>query len=128
MTVNRRAWLKLATVGTAAAGAGLATTAMASPPPANPAPTLTILSKGAGKADYGKALALLADYIALHLKDYGLPGMTFCVTDRDGFSAVINAGWSDVDKRICGTRSALPDRLDQQILCGHLRAAGCVDG
>jgi len=122
MTVNRRAWLKLATVGTAAAGAGLATTAMASPPPANPAPTLTILSKGAGKADYGKALALLADYIALHLKDYGLPGMTFCVTDRDGFSAVINAGWSDVDKRI----PVGPDQLFQIGSISKSFAAICV--
>ena len=101
MTVDRRTWLKLVTVsaGAGVASSGIATSAAAMSPPANPAPTITYLSKGTGKTDYSKALGLLADYIALHLKDYALPGMTFCVADKGGFSAVIDAGWSDVDRR-----------------------------
>ena len=118
MVVDRRTWLKLATVG---AGASVAGAALAAPP-AQPSPVVTIVSKGAGATDYGSALAHLSDYIALHLKDYGLPGMTFCVSDKDGFVAVINAGWADVDKRI----PLGPDHLFQIGSISKSFAAICV--
>ena len=118
MTVDRRTWLKLATVGAGAsvASSSIATSAAAIAPPASPAPTVTVLTKGTGKTAYSKALSLLADYIALHLKDYALPGMTFCVADKEGFSAVITpAGltWTGVSlsvRRTCSrsARSANP--------------------
>ncbi len=100
MAVDRRTWLKLVTVG---AGASVAGSAAASPQghsSANPSPVVTVVAKGRGKTDYSAALAKLSAYIVLHLKDYGLPGMTFCMADEDGFVATIYAGWADVDKRL----------------------------
>jgi CubicO group peptidase (beta-lactamase class C family) len=96
MAVDRRTWLKLATVGAGASAAGLA---VAASPSSGGMSVVTVVSKGYRKTDYGPALAKLSAYIALHLKDYGLPGMTFCMADKDGFVATINAGWADVDKK-----------------------------
>jgi len=48
--------------------------------------------------------------------------MTFCLADREGFSAVINAGWSDVDKRI----PVGPDQLFQIGSISKSFAAICV--
>jgi D-alanyl-D-alanine carboxypeptidase len=97
MQIDRRTWLKLATAGTSA---GFATAAAGAPPQTQPAPVVTVTSQGSRATDYGPVLAKLCAYIALHLKDYGLPGMTFCMADKDGFTATINAGWADVDKHI----------------------------
>ncbi len=39
-------------------------------------------------------------YIDQHLAGYGVPGMTLSLSDAEGFSAVISAGWSDVERRV----------------------------
>jgi CubicO group peptidase (beta-lactamase class C family) len=122
MAVDRRTWLKLATVG---AGASVAGSAAASPQAhssASPSPVVTVVAKGDSKTDYSGALAKLSAYIALHLKDYGLPGMTFCMADKDGFTAIINAGWADVDKRL----PLGPDHLFQIGSISKSFAALCV--
>ena len=119
MTVDRRTWLKLATVS---AGASVAGAAVADPPPTKPSQSVTVVSQGRGKTNYRPALTSLSDYIALHLKEYGLPGMTFCLADEDGFVATINAGWADVDKRL----PLGPDHLFQIGSISKSFAAICV--
>ena len=97
--IDRRSWLKLSIVG---AGSGLVPVRAAASPiePGPDSPTILHLSAGDGGADYGPALKQVSAYIALHIREYGLPGLTFCMADRAGFRAVINAGWADVDKSI----------------------------
>jgi CubicO group peptidase (beta-lactamase class C family) len=86
----------LATAGTAQAATGGAD---GSPPtPTLPAGDFTVLSPGA--RDYGPALAALRAYALEELTQLGLPGMTLCVTDRDGFTATLALGWADVEGRV----------------------------
>jgi CubicO group peptidase (beta-lactamase class C family) len=40
----------------------------------------------------------LRRYVELHLAEYGLPGLTVGIADREGFSAVITGGWANVDR------------------------------
>lgn len=57
-----------------------------------------------------------------HLKDYGLPRMTFCVADKGGFVATINAGWADVDPRKDGRAcEAMDEALGEIFSIGVLR-------
>jgi CubicO group peptidase (beta-lactamase class C family) len=94
MSVSRRAWLKMTALAAGAAGAGSAM-AQAQRPPA----VATVTSQGSGRVDYGPAIEQLRRYIELHLSEYGLPGMTVGIADREGFTAVITAGWADLDRR-----------------------------
>jgi CubicO group peptidase (beta-lactamase class C family) len=102
MAVDRRTWLKLAGgVGVGATLAPAVGPAVASKAGERVVPvTITVLSPGPGRIDYRPVLSALARYIDTHLKDYALPGMTFCLADREGFSALIHAGWADVEGRV----------------------------
>ena len=81
MQVNRRTFL-----GASAMVTGLSASASAA--------TRKI---GGGRAQ-SKALSSLADYVDQHRADWGIPGMTACVVDSDGFSGIVNAGLADVDR------------------------------
>jgi CubicO group peptidase (beta-lactamase class C family) len=90
-----------AAVGLAAAGTARAAAPGAEPPaasPPRPAGDFIVLAR-AGH-DYGPALAALRAYALEELTQMGLPGMTLCVTDSDGFSATLALGWADIDARI----------------------------
>lgn len=84
MEINRRAVL-----GGAAVLAGMAATA---------AEAKTSKS-GGGRAE-AKALSAIEAYMEQHRADWGLPGITFCVVDRTGFTGYATSGLADVDKRL----------------------------
>jgi CubicO group peptidase (beta-lactamase class C family) len=86
----------LAAAGTARAGAPVTEESAAAP--ALPASDFTVLSRGG--RDYGPALAALRVYALEELTQLGLPGMTLCVTDLDGFTATLSLGWADRDARV----------------------------
>lgn len=92
MHLTRRTWLGAA----AATGAMAASAAFASPPQS----TLSVKQTGRSGHDYSAALDALRRYAALELQTIGLPGMTLCVTDADGFVALMTLGWADIDRRI----------------------------
>lgn len=94
MSVSRRAWLKMAALTAGAASAGGAMAEGTHPPV-----VARVTSKGSGKVDYGPAIEELRRYIELHLTEFGLPGMTVGLADREGFTAVITAGWANVDRK-----------------------------
>ncbi len=91
MYLTRRSWL-----GAAVATGAVAATAFAATGPAPPAFSV----KRAGRHDYSAALDALQAYASRELKTIGLPGMTLCVVDADGFVALATFGWADVDRRI----------------------------
>lgn len=91
MSVNRRTWLKFAAVTAGAAGAGAAAAQTR-----RPAAQAVVTSRG--KTDYSAAIEELRRYVELHLEEFGLPGMTVGLADREGFAAVITAGWANVDR------------------------------
>lgn len=63
---------------------------------------------GGGRAQ-SKALSSLADYVDQHRADWGIPGMTACIVDGNGFSGTVNAGLADVDRNV----AVGPDQLFQ---------------
>ncbi|MGD9982356.1 MAG: serine hydrolase domain-containing protein [Hyphomonadaceae bacterium] len=65
-------------------------------------------SSGGGRA-HRTALSALARYVEQHRADWGLPGMTVCVVDRDGFAGFITSGYANVERRT----SVGPDHLFQ---------------
>jgi CubicO group peptidase (beta-lactamase class C family) len=91
MTVSRRTWLKMAALTAGTAGAGAAS-AQAQRPPV----VATVTS--VGKTDYSAVIEELRRYIERHLDEYGLPGMTGGLADGEGFTAVITAGWANIDR------------------------------
>ena len=52
-----------------------------------------------GGHDYAAALRALSEYAAVELDAVGLPGMTLCVVDSDGFTATLGLGWADAEAR-----------------------------
>ncbi|NNL88722.1 MAG: beta-lactamase family protein [Marinicaulis sp.] len=56
-------------------------------------------TSGGGAAEK-KALNKLEDYINQHRADWGIPGMTACVVNRDGFEGIVCSGFADVDKDV----------------------------
>jgi CubicO group peptidase (beta-lactamase class C family) len=68
-----------------------------------------VLGKGLAGKDYAGALKTLRAYASLHLAEYGLPGMTVAVVDRDGFAATFQVGFADVDRGV----AVGPDHLYQ---------------
>ncbi|NOX94488.1 MAG: beta-lactamase family protein [Alphaproteobacteria bacterium] len=92
MQVNRRAFV--------AGGAILASVASTS--------HASTKKSGGGRAE-AKALSSLEDYIDDHRADWGIPGMTACVVDRNGFTGTIMSGLADVDRR----KKVGPDHLFQ---------------
>ena len=92
MQVNRRAFM-----GGVTLAAGLVSSAQAK----------TRKSGGAGAQ--AKALSTLQDCMDQHCADWGLPGMTACMVDSNGFTGFATSGLADVDKKI----AVGPDHLFQ---------------
>jgi CubicO group peptidase (beta-lactamase class C family) len=87
--LTRRGWLGAAGFAALAAGAANAATAPRD---------FDVLSPSGH--DYTPALRALSAYAATELDAVGLPGMTLCVTDADGFTATLGLGWADVEARV----------------------------
>ena len=88
--LTRRGWIGAAGfAATAASGAGAQTAAR----------DFAVTGRG-GAHDYTAALRALSSYAATELDAVGLPGMTLCVVDADGFSATVGLGFADVERRI----------------------------
>ncbi|WP_428407979.1 serine hydrolase domain-containing protein [Hyphococcus sp.] len=83
MQVNRRAFMGGATVA-----AGLAVSAQAK------------TRKSGGGAAQQQALSKLQNYADRHCADWGLPGMTACMVDSDGFTGFATSGFADIDRKI----------------------------
>lgn len=124
MTVNRRAWLKLAAVTATTAGGGVlaaegaSAAAQPSAPTATPPAEAVIDHPGSGR-DYRPAIEALRRYVDQHLAAYSLPGLSLSLADRDGFSAVLTAGWSDIDRRE-------PVRADHIFQIGSISKSFCA--
>lgn len=82
MNLNRRLVLGAGAAAIAASGAAEAATR----------------SNGGGRA-HRTALSALSRYAEQHVRDCGLPGMTICVVDRDGYAGFITTGYADIDRR-----------------------------
>lgn len=88
--LTRRGWIGAAGLAAlAASGANAATSPR----------DFDVVSRGGGR-DYAAALRALAAFAATELDAVGLPGMTLCVTDADGFTATLALGWADVEARV----------------------------
>jgi CubicO group peptidase (beta-lactamase class C family) len=57
-------------------------------------------SRSGGGLGHDKALEELEAYAEQHRANWGLPGMSICVVDRNGFSGSIRTGWADIDRKI----------------------------
>src|SRR5262245_14850041 len=84
--------------------------------------SVTVLAKGSRAHNYDVPVQTLRRYIATHLQEYGLPGMTLCVADREGFVATVQVGWSDIDRHL----PLRPDHLFQIGSISKSFAAICV--
>lgn len=82
MTLNRRLVLGAGAAVIAAGGAAEAATR----------------STGGGRA-HRTALSALSRYAEQHVRDWGLPGMTICVVDRDGYAGFVTTGYADMERR-----------------------------
>jgi len=56
-------------------------------------------STSSGNAAQRRALDQLSRYVEQHRTDWGLPGMTVCVVDRDGYTGFIRSGLANVERR-----------------------------
>ncbi|MBS0386392.1 MAG: serine hydrolase [Proteobacteria bacterium] len=65
---------------------------------ATQAAAATNVAGGGGPAQR-RALDQLSHYVEQHRTDWGLPGMSVCVVDRDGYSGFIRSGWANVERR-----------------------------
>jgi CubicO group peptidase (beta-lactamase class C family) len=88
--LTRRGWIGAAGFAALAAGRAKAATAPRD---------FDVVSRTSGH-DYAPALRALSAYAAAELDAVGVPGMTLCVTDADGFTATLGLGWADVERRI----------------------------
>ncbi|WP_395645507.1 serine hydrolase domain-containing protein [Terricaulis sp.] len=52
-----------------------------------------------GGRGHARALSELARYVEQHRTDWGLPGMTVCAVDRDGYSGFITSGYANLERR-----------------------------
>lgn len=82
MTLNRRLVLGAGAAAIAAGGAAQAATR----------------SVGGTRA-HGTALSALSRYAEQHVRDWGLPGMTICIVDRDGYAGFITTGYANIERR-----------------------------
>jgi CubicO group peptidase (beta-lactamase class C family) len=94
--VTRRGWIGAASFAALAAGGAKAATTPRD---------FEVLARGG--RDYAPALRALSAYAATELDAVGLPGMTLCVTDADGFTAILALGWADVEGRVPATSRQL---------------------
>lgn len=58
-----------------------------------------VASASSGSAAQGRALQELTRYVEQHRADWGLPGMTLCVVDRDGYAGFVRSGFARVERR-----------------------------
>lgn len=56
-------------------------------------------NKSGGSPAHRAALKKLEAYAEEHRANWGLPGMTVCVVDRQGFSGFVRIGWADIDQK-----------------------------
>jgi CubicO group peptidase (beta-lactamase class C family) len=70
---------------------------------------LSISAEGTGAARYAAALKLIGAYAAQHVRDNGLPGLTLCCVDQDGFTGYVRVGLADLDRHV----AVGPDHLFQ---------------
>jgi CubicO group peptidase (beta-lactamase class C family) len=61
--------------------------------------TQAAASTSAGNAAQRRALDHLSHYVEQHRADWGLPGMTVCVVDRDGYTGFVRSGWANLERR-----------------------------
>lgn len=61
--------------------------------------TAAASSLSGGNAAQRHALDQLSHYVEQHRADWGLPGMTVCVVDRDGYSGFIRSGLANLERR-----------------------------
>jgi CubicO group peptidase (beta-lactamase class C family) len=54
---------------------------------------------GGGKSE-GRTLKTLGLYADRHRADWGIPGMTIALVDRDGYEGFVRSGWADAERRI----------------------------
>lgn len=52
-----------------------------------------------GSRAHGAALSALSRYAEQHVRDWGLPGMTICVVDRDGYAGFVTTGFANIERR-----------------------------
>jgi CubicO group peptidase (beta-lactamase class C family) len=83
MQLNRRVFVGASVIAGASAAAARATTQ----------------SNGGTHAEQ-TSLATLSRYVEQHRADWGLPGMTVCVVDRDGYSGFIRSGYARTEERV----------------------------
>jgi CubicO group peptidase (beta-lactamase class C family) len=88
--LTRRGWIGAAGFAALAAGAANAATTPGD---------FKVVTRGVSP-DYSAALRLLSAYSAAELDAVGLPGMTLCVTDLQGFAATLGLGWEDRESRV----------------------------
>lgn len=55
--------------------------------------------RSGGGRGHARALSELSRYVEQHRADWGLPGMTVCVVDRDGFAGFITSGYANLEAR-----------------------------
>ncbi|GAA0294685.1 hypothetical protein GCM10009087_00560 [Sphingomonas oligophenolica] len=92
--MDRRSLLKIAAAGTAAASvAGIARAT------GNPR-AITVRDRGTSRHPYGAAIDKLVAYAERDLVTAGIPGLSLCLVDAEGFAAVVCLGWADMDRRI----------------------------
>ncbi|HVV33208.1 MAG TPA: serine hydrolase domain-containing protein [Vitreimonas sp.] len=82
MQINRRAFVGASVVAGAVAGSARAAT-----------------ESSRGSAAQRAALNTLSHYVEQHRADWGLPGMTVCVVDRDGYTGFIRSGFAHLEDR-----------------------------
>lgn len=68
---------------------------------------VAVRSSGESAYAYGPAFERLVDYANEELTAVGVPGMTFCLVDAEGLTAVGNLGMADVDRQIPVSHSHL---------------------
>ncbi len=63
-------------------------------------PALAATNRSGGGAGHDAMLKALEAYAEQHRANWGLPGMTIAVVDRQGFTGYVRTGWADIDKKI----------------------------
>ena len=63
-------------------------------------PASAVTSKTGGGRGHDAMLKTLEAYAQAHSANYGLPGMTIVVVDRQGFTGYVHTGWADIDRKV----------------------------
>lgn len=77
-----------------------ATAAAAASMQVNSSPVFAAVSKSGGGAAHQQALKKLAGFAEQYRANWGLPGMTICLVDRDGFSGFVRSGLADIGNKV----------------------------